>query len=114
MKNHRRKISPEQKVMILREHLENDVSITDLAEKYKIHPNLIGRWKKELFEGAVAVFDKKSKSQDKRKDTKITELKATLQKRNTLIAHLVSENVELKKTSFEETEWYVGRARCAG
>ena len=100
MKNHRRKISPEQKVMILRENLENDVSITDLAEKYKIHPNLIGRWKKELFQGAVAVFDKKSKSQDKRKDTKITELKATLQKRDTLIAHLVSENVELKKNEF--------------
>ena len=78
MKNHRRKISPELKVMILREHLENDVSITDLAEKYKIHPNLIGRWKKELFEGAVAIFDKKSKSKDKRKDTKITELRSLL------------------------------------
>jgi transposase-like protein len=83
--------------MILREHLENDVSITDLAEKYKIHPNLIGRWKKELFEGAVAVFDRQTKSQDKRKDTKIADLKKTLQKRDTLIAHLVSENVELKK-----------------
>ena len=108
MKNHRRKISPEQKVMILREHLENDVSITDLAEKYKIHPNLIGKWKKELFEGAVAVFDKKTKSQDKRKDTKIADLKKTLQKRDTLIAHLVSENVELKKTNFGEIEWHVG------
>jgi len=32
MKNHRRKISPEQKVMILREHLENDVPITDLIQ----------------------------------------------------------------------------------
>jgi transposase-like protein len=97
MKNHRRKISSEQKVMMLREHLENDVSITDLAEKYRIHPNLIGRWKKELFEGAVTIFDKKSKSLDKRKDRKITDLKVTLQKRDTLIAHLVSENVELKK-----------------
>ena len=100
MKNHRRKISSEQKMMILRERLENDVSITDLAEKYKIHPNLIGRWKKELFEGAVAIFNKKLKSQNKRKDTKITELKAMLQKRDTLIAHLVSENVELKKNEF--------------
>ena len=98
MKNHRRKLSPEQKVMILREPLENDVSITDLAQIYKIHPILIGRWKKELFEGAVAVFDRKIKSQDKRKDTKIADLKKTLQKRDTLIAHLVSENVELKKS----------------
>ena len=68
-----------------------------ISLKKKIHPNLIGRWKKELFEGAVTVFDKKTKSQDKRKDTKIADLKKTLQKRDTLIAHLVSENVELKK-----------------
>ena len=58
MKNHRRKISAEQKVKILRELLDNDVSITDLAEKYGIHPNVISRWKKELFEGAVGIFNK--------------------------------------------------------
>jgi transposase len=98
MKNHRRKINPEQKVMILREHLENDVSITDLAIQYKIHPLLIGRWKKELFEGAVAVIDRITKSQDKRKDTKIADLRKTLQKRDTIIALPVSENAGLKKT----------------
>ncbi len=102
MKNRRRKISAEQKVKILREFLDNDVSITDLAEKYNIHPNVIGRWKKELFEGAVSIFNKKSKSEDKRKEARITKLKETLQKRDTLIAHLVSENVELKKNELGE------------
>ena len=53
MKNNRQKISAEKKVMILRELLENDISISDLAEKYHVHPNLIGKWKKQLFEGAV-------------------------------------------------------------
>ena len=102
MKNRRRKISSEQKVKILREHLDNEVSITDLAEKYGIHPNVISRWKKELFEGAVAIFNKQRKSEDKRKEAKIAKLEATLQKRDTLISHLVSENVELKKNELGE------------
>jgi len=102
MKNHRRKISAEQKVKILRELLDNDVSITELAEKHKIHPTVIGRWKKELFEGAVAIFNKKSKSEDKRKDAKIAKLEETLQKRDTLISHLASENVDLKKNELGE------------
>lgn len=97
MKNKRQKISAEKKVMILRDLLENDMSITDLSEKYHVHPNLIGKWKKQLFEGAVGIFDKKPQSEDKKKEGKITKLEETLQKRDTLIAYLASENVELKK-----------------
>ena len=72
------------KIKILRELLDNDVSITDLAEKYNnIHPNVISRWNKELFEGAVAIFNKERQSGDKRKEAKITKLEETLQKRDT-------------------------------
>ena len=39
----------EGKVKILREHLENQVSISELSERYRIHPNMIYKWKKELF-----------------------------------------------------------------
>ena len=102
MKNHRRKISAEQKVKILRELLDNDVSITDLAEKYNIHPNVISRWKKELFEGAVDTFNKRRKSEDKRKEAKIAKLEETLQKRDSLISYLAAENVELKKNELGE------------
>jgi hypothetical protein len=68
-----------------------------LPRNIRFIPTLIGRWKKELFEGAIDIFDKKLKSEDKRKDTKISKLKKTLQKRDIFIANLVSENVELKK-----------------
>ncbi len=35
----RRRYSPEEKGKILREHLENQVALSDLAEKYGIHVN---------------------------------------------------------------------------
>lgn len=43
----RKRHSAEQKVMILRELLENNVPISQLAEKYNIHVNDIYNWKNE-------------------------------------------------------------------
>ena len=51
-KRERKIYSPEQKVIIIRELLENNVPISQLAEKYQVHPNDIYNWKKKLFEGA--------------------------------------------------------------
>jgi transposase-like protein len=93
----RKRISPEKKVEILREILENNRTITDVAEQYDIHPNIIGRWKKQLFEGAVQTFVQEKEPSDKKSERKIRKLEDTLQKRDTLIAELVSENIELKK-----------------
>ena len=49
----RRHISPEKKVEILREHLDNNISISELAEKYKVHPNMISNWKTKKYLGGV-------------------------------------------------------------
>ena len=61
----RKKHTAESKVKIVREHLENKVSISELSERYGIHPNMIHKWKKELFEGALETFSKKHKKQNK-------------------------------------------------
>ena len=37
----RRRFTAEQKVRILREHLDNQVKISELVEKYMIHPSVI-------------------------------------------------------------------------
>ncbi len=42
--------SAKEKMMILRELLENKVQIGEISEKYHIHPNVIYQWKKTLFE----------------------------------------------------------------
>ena len=41
------RFTAEEKVKILREFLENGVSISQLSEKHGIHPNLIYKWKND-------------------------------------------------------------------
>jgi transposase len=92
----KKRFTAEEKVKILREHLTNKVSISDLAEKHGLQPSAISNWKKTLFEGAVSTFNK-TQTADKEKDKKIEKLEQTLQKRDTLIANIVEDNVDLRK-----------------
>jgi transposase-like protein len=57
----RKSYTAQKKAMILREHLENQVSISELSERFKISPNMIHKWKKQLFEtcaksGALSII----------------------------------------------------------
>lgn len=99
MKN-RKRYSPEKKVIILRELLENNISVSELAEKYGIHPNDIYNWKKKLFEGATEILQNKngkSKSSSK-EEKKISKLESKLKDRDEAIAMLLKENIEIKKS----------------
>jgi len=95
----RKRYSPEMKVRILREHLEQNVSVADVCEKYRIHPNQFYRWKKELFEAAVELFS--TKRSKKQQDQSVKELKNRLKDRNEVIAELLQENLKLKKFNGE-------------
>jgi transposase-like protein len=52
--NNRRYFTPEQKVAILREHLIEGKSVSDLCDKYHIHPTLFYQWQRQLFENGTA------------------------------------------------------------
>jgi transposase len=95
----RKTYSAERKVLILREHFEKNVNVADICEKYRIHPNIFYRWKKELFEKAVDQFSQKN-SKNKVK-SKISDLEKRLKDRNEVIAELLQENLKLKKLSGE-------------
>ena len=56
---HERRYSPVEKVKILREHLEDQVPLSQLSERHRINLNELYKWKKQLFEGAVDVFTRK-------------------------------------------------------
>ncbi len=92
----KKRFTAEEKVKILREHLTNKVSVSELADKYGIKPSAISNWKKALFEGAVSTFNNPRKA-DKEKDKTIEKLEETLQKRDSLIANIVEDNVQLRK-----------------
>lgn len=96
----KKRYTSEEKTMILREHLENQIPISELSERYGVHPNAIYTWKKQMFEASSQQFGGKKKSNDKslqRAEQRIKELEKTLSQRESLIAELVEDNIKLKK-----------------
>ena len=84
--------------MILREHPENNVPISELSERYAVHPNAVYKWRKLFFEAAYDVFDvKRNKSEDKTAEQRIKELESTLSVRESLISDLVADTFQMKK-----------------
>jgi transposase-like protein len=97
---HRKHYSAEQKVKILRELLENNVPISQLAEKYQVRPNDIYNWKKKLFESATDIFAPKisTPKQTSAEQKKIEKLQSKLKDRDEAISYLIRENIEIKKS----------------
>ena len=96
----RKQYTAEQKVIILRELLENNVPISQIAEKYQVRPNDIYNWKKRLFESATDIFAHKvsNTKQLSAEQKKIEKLQSKLKDRDEAISFLLRENIEIKKS----------------
>ena len=66
MKRTRRKFSSEFKVKVALEALKERYTLSELAERFELHPNQISQWKQEFIERSTTVFEdsvKKDKAQ---------------------------------------------------
>ena len=60
MRKTRRKLTSEFKSRVAIEALKERYSLSELAERFELHPNQISQWKEEFLEKSKDVFDKKS------------------------------------------------------
>jgi transposase-like protein len=57
MSTKRKSYSNEQKAKIALEAVKGFTSINDIAKEFKVHPNQISLWKRQLLENLPLVFD---------------------------------------------------------
>jgi len=60
MKRKRRKFSSKFKAKVALEAIKERQTLSELAERYELHPNQITTWKKDFLANAEEVFAKKS------------------------------------------------------
>lgn len=90
-----RKWDPKTKLSIILEHLEQQVPVATLCNKYQISHTLFAYWLREFLGKAHKVFDteKQSKKEQRLKDE------------NMKLKHIIADlTIELKKTEYELSE----------
>ena len=98
----RKRLTPEQKVAIVRRHLLENVAVSDLCDEHGIHPTQYYSWQKQLFENASSAFERRPNKANQRRAQdaqamRIAKLEEKLQKKNEVVAELLEEHVQLKK-----------------
>lgn len=95
--NKRNNHSAQTKTKAVLEILREELSLSEIAKKYEVHPNMLSRWKQEFLERAPGVFERgKSEPEKELKEQK--EKTGELEK---LVGQLTYEVDWLKKKSGE-------------
>jgi transposase len=98
MERQRRHFSGADKVKILREHLLDKIPVSQVCDKHEITPTMFYQWQKIFFENGTAAFERQpSHSRVSVDQKKITQLEQKLQRKDEVLAELMTEHIMLKK-----------------
>ena len=87
-----------EKVVIIREHLVDRVPVSDICDKYGIHPSVYYRWQKQFFEGGEKAFAPTNEGQVvKQLKQDVADLEAKLVRKDAVLGEVMEEYVTLKK-----------------
>jgi transposase-like protein len=104
MHNKRTYYTGDEKVYIIRKHLMEKVSISDLCVQHKLQLTVFYRWHKQFFEHGARTFDGVENIKDSSQEEKILALEQKLQTKNEVLSELMEEHLKLKKT-LGKSEW---------
>ena len=97
MRKQRKNYTAQEKVVILKRHLVDQIPVSDICDEYHLQPTVFYRWQKEFFENGAAAFERNNSRQKKAEKQRIEKLKAKLQTKNEVLSELMEEDVQLKK-----------------
>ncbi len=78
MSRKRRKYPAELKAKVALEALREEATLTELAARYDVHPNLITNWKKKAREQVLTGFSGQQERHEASRDAEIQELRAKI------------------------------------
>jgi transposase-like protein len=95
----RKYLTADQKFKIVKEHLTTKTAISEICKKYDITPTSFYGWQEKFFKGALEGFSKSKEGPTKAEQRKIEELESQNSRMKNVIAEVISENIDLKKTN---------------
>ncbi len=99
MSKKRKQYQPEDKIVILRKHLLEEVPVSEVCEEYEIQPSVFYRWQKTLFEQGSQVFQSRPDKKVSQQQQQIKQMQQKLRKKDEVLAEVMEEYVSLKKSS---------------
>ena len=92
----RRVWKPADKLRIVLESMTSDAQLAAICRREGLSPNLVYQWRKALMASAEEVFARKTKARGP--DPKAQKLETENARMKSVIAEVISENLDLKKT----------------
>jgi len=98
-KRKRKQYQPAEKVSIIRMHLIEKQSVSDICDEYKIAPSVYYRWQKQFFDDGEKAFATTTKTAVTTLQQEVTHLKSKLARKDEVLGEVMEEYVTLKKRS---------------
>jgi len=92
----RRIWKPADKLRIVLESMSSDAKLAEICRREGLAPNLVYQWRKSLMASAEQVFARKRR--DRGPDPKVQKMEAENARMKSVIAEVIAENLDLKKT----------------
>jgi len=84
----KKSFSPQEKAAVALEAIKGELSISQIASKYEVHPTQVGVWKSQALKSLPDLFSDKRKRENFDKEKIMDELYKTIGKRDMDIAWL--------------------------
>jgi len=93
----RKHYSAQEKIRLLKKHLVDGVSVSEVCRTDEVKPVVYYRWQKDFFEKGHVVFEQKRGPKERKSKDQVKELQLQVHKKNEVIAELMAAYVDQKK-----------------